>query len=89
MLRKMKFTGVSDKLQAYYTMVGNLVKETRTKQNMSVGMLAILAGVTPNHIEFLEAGRPGYQNGYFLERIARALEVDVESIYPTVEDGEL
>ena len=78
---------ISVKLQAYYTMVGNLVKEAREKQNVSVGMLAILAGVKPKHIAFLEEGRPGYQNGYFLERIARALEVDVESIYPTVKDG--
>jgi transcriptional regulator with XRE-family HTH domain len=80
---------ISSKLQTYYTMVGNLVKEARKKQNMSVGMLAILAGVTPKHIELLENGRPGYQNGYFLERVARALEVDVESIYPTVEGGVL
>ncbi len=89
MLRKMKFHGVSDKLQAYYTIVGGLVKQAREAKNISVGMLAILAGVTPKHIEFLEGGRPGYQNGYFLERVARALEVDVESIYPTVEDGKL
>lgn len=79
---------ISAKLQAYYTMVGRLVKAARKKANMSQGMLAILAGVTPKHIELLEAGRPGYQNGYFLERVARALEVDVENIYPTVE-GEL
>lgn len=78
---------ISSKLQTYCTMVGNLVKEARKKQNMSVGMLAILAGVTPKHIELLENGRPGYQN--FLERVARALEVDVESIYPTVEGGVL
>ena len=70
-------------------MVGGLVKTARKNQKMSVGMLAILAGVTPKHIEFLEAGRPGYQNGYFLERVARALEVDVESIYQTVEEGKL
>lgn len=79
---------ISAKLQNYYTMVGYRVKEERNKANMSVGMLAILAGVTPKHIELLEAGRPGYQNGYFMARIARALEVDIESIYPTVE-GEL
>ena len=78
---------ISSKLQTYYTMVGNLVKEARKKQNMSVGMLAILTGVTPKHIELLENGRPGYQN--FLERVARALEVDVESICPTVEGGVL
>ncbi len=80
---------ISDKLQAYYNKVGALVKEARKKANMSVGMLAILAGVTPKHIELLENGRPGYQNGYFMERLARALEVDVESIYPTVEEGKL
>ena len=78
---------ISVKLQVYYTMVGNLVKEAREKQGMSVGMLAILSGVKPKHIAFLEEGRSGYQNGYFLERVARALEVDVESIYPTVKDG--
>ena len=88
MLRKLQMN-ISDKLQGYYTKVGGLVKEARKKANMSVGMLAILAGVTPKHIEFLESGRPGYQNGYFMERVARALEVDVESIYPTVEDGVL
>lgn len=75
---------VSDKLQNYYTMVGNLVKKARKSKNMSVEMLAILAGVKTEHINFLEKGRPGYQNGYFLERVARALEVTLESIYPTV-----
>jgi len=84
--KPMKYS-ISVKLQGYYTMVGGLVREARKKQKMSVGMLAILAGVTPKHIEFLEKGRPGYQNGYFLERVARSLEVPVESIYPTVEDG--
>jgi DNA-binding XRE family transcriptional regulator len=79
---------ISAKLQAYYTMVGSLVKEARKKSNMTVDMLALLSGVTPSHIESLENGS-GCPNWYYLSKIARALEVDVESIYPTIGDGKL
>lgn len=74
---------LSEKLQAYYNLIGNSVKEFRIQQNMPIWMLALLSGVKPQIILRLEIGSPGVQNGYFLERVARALGVPVESIQPS------
>ena len=68
---------MSENLQA-----GKLVREFRIKQNMPVWMLALLSGVKPKDVVGLEEGCPGLQNGYFLERVAIALGVSVESIQP-------
>jgi hypothetical protein len=74
---------LSEKLQAYYDLIGDLVKDFRTQQNMPVWMLALLAGVRPNDIVRLEDGNPGVQSNYFLSKIARALGIPVESIQPS------
>lgn len=73
---------MNENLQAYYNLIGNLVKEFRTQQKMPIWMLALLSGCKPKDIVKLEKGHPGYQNGYFLERVAKALGVSVISIQP-------
>ncbi len=74
---------MSEKLQAYYSLIGDSVKEFRTQQNMPVWMLALLAGVRPNDIVRLEDGSPGVQSHFFLSKVARALGIPVESIQPS------
>lgn len=74
---------MSKRLQAYYDLIGKLVKNAREQQSMPVWMLAILAGAKPNDIVRLENGCPGVQSHFFLSKIARALGIPVESIQPS------
>lgn len=73
------------KLQHYYELVAERVHKIRTDKKLSVTQLAHKLRVTPNHIEQLENANGAYQNGYFLERIAKVLEVPLDYIQPVIE----
>jgi transcriptional regulator with XRE-family HTH domain len=72
------------KPQEYFELVAGRVHKARINKQLSVTQLAHRLGVTPNHIEQLENANGAYQNGYFLERIAEALEVPLDDIQPII-----
>lgn len=76
---------IQNKIYAMYAEIGRGVREARLSKNMEVDILAIITGVTPEHINRLERGTLP-TSGYFLEKIARALEVPYQQIYPDIED---
>ena len=68
------------RLERYYRLVGERVRRRREALGMEQGMLAVLTGVPPEIIERLEVGSPGLQSGYFLDLVAKALEVPTAAI---------
>jgi ribosome-binding protein aMBF1 (putative translation factor) len=75
------------KLEKIYREVGGRVASVMQRKGFDDDMLALIVGVTPEDIRKLREGeRP--TNGFFMERVARALEVPFLDIYPDIDTYE-
>lgn len=68
--------------KAFTQIVGTNIKALRNKKGLSQEELADLCGFYRTYINLLETARRT-PSSYSLYRIAKALKVDVDKIYPT------
>ena len=64
--------------------LGSLLKRERERAGMTVRQLADAAGLVPSTVSRLETGFIATPRPEHLQRLARALAIDVEELYVTV-----
>jgi transcriptional regulator with XRE-family HTH domain len=64
--------------------LGSLLKRERERAGMTVRQLADAAGLVPSTVSRLETGFIATPRPEHLQRLAQALEVDVEELYAAV-----
>lgn len=64
--------------------VGRRVRRARRRQGLTREVLALLAGLRPRYVTFLERGTPGYYDDRVLAALAPALEVPAADLAPAV-----
>ncbi len=66
----------------YTEIVGNNIREARKKQGLSQDELAAKCGFYRTYINLVETAKRS-PSGYSIYRIAKALGVQVDELYPT------